>query len=158
LKMDFEDAPAWLRSNQTTGRVHPRSHGGDLVRKRRIILVGLAQRTPCPAARALRPRWVKVPTNLRCPAHLQHLPGDFAASPWTQCSTSLVKKATEWGRSPLTRGRPIHRRPWGARRRSIPAHAGETAQSVLLHSLFGYTQRRPSPWAKPGWTGPDTRR
>jgi hypothetical protein len=31
---------------------------------------------------------VNVPTNLRCPAHLQHLPGDFAASPWGQYSST----------------------------------------------------------------------
>jgi hypothetical protein len=52
------------------------------LRLRRISLVGMAWRAPLTATKVLRPRWVNVPTNLRCPAHLQHLPGDFAASPW----------------------------------------------------------------------------
>ncbi len=59
------------------------------MRLRRIGLAGLARRAPLTAARAFRPRWVNVPTNLRCPAHLQHLPGDFAASPSVQCSTVI---------------------------------------------------------------------
>jgi len=66
----------WLRERAGMNRMRPR----------RIGLVEVAWRAPLTATRALRPRWVNVPTNLRRPARLQLLPGDFAATPCEQDS------------------------------------------------------------------------
>ena len=121
------------RASMGRGEAHPRSRGENfhmgiprsanwgsspLTRGKRVVIAGDGEKLGLIPAHAGKTT-ARKPAARKAPAHPRSRGENYA---------SQGSERTEYGSSPLTRGKPTWTRSWGRTSRLIPAHAGKTCR------------------------------